>query len=72
MNLVEKVADISKAEEEGEPLIPVFTSSLEADIKGPMYRHPDSEILVTAGDSHTGITSTVESHPAPIVSSRAS
>lgn len=72
MNLVEKVADISKAEEEGEPLIPVFTSSLEADIKGPMYRQPDSEILMTAGDSRTGITSTVESHPAPIVSSRAS
>ena len=72
MNLVEKVADISKAEEEGEPLIPVFTSSLEADIKGHMYRHPDSEILVTAGNSHTGITSTVESHPAPMVSSRAS
>ena len=72
MNLVEKVADISKAEEEGEPLIPVFTSSLEADIKGPMYRHPGSEILVMAGNSHTGITSTVESHPAPMVSSRAS
>ena len=37
-----------------------------------MYRQPDSEILMTVGDSRTGITSTVESHPAPIVSSRAS
>ena len=72
MNLVQKVADISKAEEVGEPLVPVFTSSLEADIKGPMYRQPGSEILMTAGDSCTGIISIVESNPAPMVSSRAS
>ena len=72
MNLVEKVADISKAEDEGEPLVPEFKPSLKADIKGPLYKPPGCEILTATGDSRTGITSTVESHPAPMVSSRAS
>ena len=62
-------ADVSKAEEPDEPLVPVFTS-WEADIHGPLYGQAGCDILVTSSDSGKSVPTTVESHPGPIVSTR--